>query len=195
MQPGCLDKGVCTKGVVGMGKSLFGQLKGVLSREKKSSIAVPASQPSSSANLSRIGLAGAATPAAPAGQQDFSGFSPAPSVDMGFMAGEAMPGTAGGQIAGGQIAGGQIVPVGIQFMAEVPLQQSAEEIVNVSRRATNCMDANLMPAADNKWNVIVTLSMQPVPQHIHEVETLMADWAGKLGGISKGWGLAQGHAA
>ena len=173
-----------------MGKSLFGQLKGMLSREKKSTIAAPASQLNSTANLSRIGLAGSATPPVEAGQPDFSGISPAPSVDMGFMAAETPPAA-----AGGQIAGGQTVPVGIQFMAEVPLQQSAEEIVNVSRRASNCMDANLIPAGDGKWNVIVTLSMQPVPQHIHEVESVMADWAGKLGGVSRGWGLAQGHAA
>ena len=186
-----MDQVVSSKGVLGMGKSLFGQLKGMLSREKKSTIAVPVPQPNSTANLSRIGLAAAATsPATETGQPDFSGFSPAPSVDMGIMGGDAMPG-----VAGTRPAGGQIVPVGIQFMAEVPLQQSAEEIINVSRRATNCLDANMAPAADGKWNVIVTLSMQPVPQQIHEVETVMADWAGKLGGVSRGWGLAQGTAA
>ncbi len=168
-----------------MGKSLFGQLKGMLSREKKSAIAVPASQPSAGNNLSRIGLAGDAPVMPGISQQPMQGFSPAPSVDLGMPAGEPMSG----------FGGAQIMPVGIQFLAEVPLQQSAEEIVNVSRRASNCLAANLQQAGDGKWNVVVTLSMQPVPQHIHEVETVMAEWAGKLGGASRGWGLAQGHAA
>ena len=47
--------------------------------------------------------------------------------------------------AASQTASASIKPVGVQFFAEVPLQQSAEEIVNVSRRASNCIDATMSP--------------------------------------------------
>jgi hypothetical protein len=53
----------------------------------------------------------------------------------------------------------------------------------------------MSPAGDGNWTIAITLRMLPVPQQIHNVESVLADWAGKLGGSSKGWGLAQGKAA
>jgi hypothetical protein len=77
----------------------------------------------------------------------------------------------------------------------VPLQQSAEEIVSVSQRGSNCLEATMSPAGDGNWTIAITLRMLPVPQQIHNVESVLADWVAKLGGTSKGWGLAQGKAA
>ena len=168
-----------------MGKSLFGKLKGVLYRKKTSEISAAAPQPQATANLSRIGL-GNATPY-PAGgatnAPDISGFSAVLPNGNGMPGAMAQPGTA------------HVQPVGVQFFAEVPLQQSAEEIVNVSRRASNCLDATMAPSGSGAWSVSITLNMSPVPQEIHTVETVLSEWASKLGGISKGWGLAQGQAA
>ncbi len=168
-----------------MGNSLFGKLKGVLSRKKKSDISAAAPQPQASTNLSRIGL-GTTTAAASAHQPnmpDISGFAAAMTAGQ-----PAMP-------SAPHAIDTEVSPVGVQFFAEVPLQASAEEIVNVSRSASNCMNAELSPAGDGTWSVSITLSMAPVPQEIHTVESVLADWAGKLGGSAKGWGLAQGRAA
>lgn len=164
-----------------MGKSLFGQIKGMLSKQKKSQISVAAETPPTTSNLSRIGLA---TGNAPVQQMEPVAAAPAPQVQM-TVTGMPQP----------SASMDQATPVGIQFYAEVPLQQSAEEIVNVSRRASNCQEALMSPTGDGAWQVSVTLKMLPVPQEIHTVESVLADWAGKLGGISKGWGLAQSRAA
>lgn len=164
-----------------MGKSLFGQLKNMLSRQKKSEISTPA-QPQAAANLSRIGLGNAAP--APVNGPDMSGFTQMPEGPAPGMT-----------VTGAAVGAGNTMPVAVQFFAEVPLQQSAEEIVSVSKRAANCINAEMNPAGEGRWTVSVTLNMAPVPQAIHEVETVLADWAGKLGGMSKGWGLAQGQAA
>lgn len=168
-----------------MGNSLFGKLKGVLSRKKKSEISTAAVQPPATANLSRIGL-GATTAAASAHQPnmpDISGFAAAMTAGQPAMP-PAFHSTAT-----------EVSPVGVQFFAEVPLQASAEEIVRVSRSASNCTNAELSLAGDGTWSVSITLNMAPVPQEIHTVESVLSDWAGKLGGSAKGWGLAQGRAA
>ena len=168
-----------------MGKSLFGKLKSVLSRKKTSEISAAAPQPQATANLSRIGLGNSApyTPDSAMNAPDISGFT------------TALPSGAPAMGAASQTASASIKPVGVQFFAEVPLQQSAEEIVNVSRRASNCIDATMSPDGNGAWSVSITLNMPPVPQEIHNVETVLAEWTGKLGGASKGWGLAQGQAA
>ena len=168
-----------------MGKSLFGKLKGVLSRKKTSEISTAAPQPQATANLSRIGLGNPSpyTPGAAMDVPDISGFSAV------LPSGNAFPGAPAP-------AGMANAPaVGVQFFAEIPLQQSAEEIVNVSRRASNCIRATMAPAGNGAWSVAITLNMPPVPQEIHDVETVLAEWTGKLGGSSRGWGLAQGQAA
>jgi hypothetical protein len=166
-----------------MGKSLFGQLKGLLSKEKKSAVRQSEPEPTGTANLSRIGLGGAtaeaAMPADPMPQS--TAFDP--SVQMAPMTPQAMPQQA------------DAAPASIQFFAEVPLQQSAEEIVSVSQRGSNCLEATMSPAGDGNWTIAITLRMLPVPQQIHNVESVLADWVAKLGGTSKGWGLAQGKAA
>ncbi len=168
-----------------MDKSLFGKLKGVLSRKNTSEISAAAPEPQATANLSRIGLGNSApyTPGSTANAPDISGFSAA------LPSGSAFPD------ASAKTAAANVPAVGVQFFAEVPLQQSAEEIVNVSRRASNCTDAAMSPASNGAWSVSITLNMPPVPQEIHTVETVLAEWTGKLGGTSKGWGLAQGQAA
>jgi hypothetical protein len=167
-----------------MGKSLFGQLKGLLSRQKKSDLGETEAPTSSVSNLSRIGLS-------TANEADMHAADPAqqeqavhdPSVQMTPATAQAMPEQQDAS------------PASIQFFAEVPLQQSAEEIVNVSQRGSNCLEATMTPAGDGNWSVSITLRMLAVPQQIHNVESMLADWAGKLGGTSKGWGLAQGKAA
>lgn len=168
-----------------MGKSLFGKLKSVLSRKKTSEISTAAQQPPATANLSRIGLgAGIAAAAAPqTNMPDISGFAAAMTTGQ-----PAMPSVS-------HAPNTEISPVGVQFFAEVPLQASAEEIVNVSRTASNCINAEMSPAGDGVWSVAITLNMAPVPQEIHTVESVLSEWTGKLGGMAKGWGLAQGRAA
>lgn len=170
-----------------MGNSLFGKLKSVLSRKKKSDISTAVEQPPATANLSRIGLGAggmaAATPQPNPNMPDISGFAAAMTTGK-----PAMPSASPASHA-------DVAPVGVQFFAEVPLQASAEEIVNVSRTASNCIRADMSPAGDGVWSVAITLNMSPVPQEIHTVESVLADWAGKLGGMAKGWGLAQGQAA
>ncbi len=166
-----------------MGNSLFGKLKGVLSRKKKSDISTAAPQPPATANLSRIGLGARGVSAHQPNMPDISGFAAAMTAGQPAMQ-PVFHSTAT-----------EISPVGVQFFAEVPLQASAEEIVRVSRSASNCINAELSPAADGTWSVSITLNMAPVPQEIHTVESVLSDWAGKLGGSAKGWGLAQGRAA
>ena len=110
-----------------MGESLFGKLRDVLSPEKTSDIAVPVNVTNSPANMARIGLA------------------------TGNSAGTAMPGQ-NSAVPGLPVAGIQpdpssqhIAPVGIQFFAEVPSQQCADEIVSISRGAHNCLSAVAQP--------------------------------------------------
>lgn len=165
-----------------MGKSLFGQLKGLLSKEKKSAVLQTEPEPTGTANLSRIGLGGAAPAEKPVDQSPQTSALD-PSVQMAPMTPQVMSEQA------------DAAPASIQFFAEVPLQQSAEEIVSVSKRGSNCLEATMSPAGDGNWTIAITLRMLPVPQQIHNVESVLADWAGKLGGSSKGWGLAQGKAA
>lgn len=166
-----------------MGKSLFGQLKGLLSKEKKSAVRQSEPEPTGTANLSRIGLGSTTTQAeAPVGSMPQTSALD-PSVQMAPMTPQARPEQADAS------------PASIQFFAEVPLQQSAEEIVSVSQRGSNCLEATMSPTGDGNWTIAVTLRMLPVPQQIHNVESVLADWAAKLGGSSKGWGLAQGKAA
>ncbi len=158
-----------------MGDSLFGKLRGILSRQKTSDISTTIVTSDPAASLSRIGLAArdtVPTPEVPSHDQHAS----VPDVQLA----EASPAAA---------------PVGIQFFAEVPMQQCADEIVNVSRRASNCLAAVSHAINENTWSVSVTLEMAPVPQRIHEIESTMQLWSEKLGGTSKGWGLTQNHAA
>ena len=167
-----------------MGKSLFGQLKGLLSRQKKSDLGETETATSSVSNLSRIGLSTANEAemhAAGPAEQELAAHDP--SVQMAPATAHV---TAEQQDAS---------PASIEFFAEVPLQQSAEEIVDVSQRGSNCLEATMSPTADGNWSVSITLRMLAVPQQIHNVESMLASWAGKLGGTSKGWGLAQGKAA
>lgn len=160
-----------------MSESFFGKLRDVLSSETTSDIAVPVSVTSSHANMARIGLA-------------------APTSVGTAMPGQNLP------VPGMPAAGMQpdpssqhIAPVGIQFFAEVPSQQCADEIVSISQAAHNCLSAVAQPVGDNIWTVAVTLCMTPVPQEIHAIETVFQTWAQKLGGASKGWGLSQHQAA
>ena len=41
------------------------------------------------------------------------------------------------------------------------LQQSAEEIVSVSKRGSNCLEATMSPAGDGNWTIAITLRMLP----------------------------------
>ncbi|WP_108882575.1 ribonuclease E inhibitor RraB [Anderseniella sp. Alg231-50] len=160
-----------------MGESLFGKLRDVLSREKTSDIVTPVSVTGSPANLARIGLA----TRSPAGTELPGGNLPAPGMPTDPLQ-QAAPSSG-------------VAPVDIQFFAEVPSQQCAEEIVSISQGATNCQSAQAQPISDTVWTVAVTLCMAPVPQEIHAIETVFQTWAQKLGGASKGWGLSQNQAA
>ena len=156
-----------------MGESLFGKLRDVLSREKTSDIDGPLYDTNSPANLARIGLATGNRPATVLpGQNSAVPGLPVPETQ---------------QAPSSQA----IAPVGIQFFAEVPSQQCANEIVSISQVAQNCLSAEAQPAGDNLWTVAITLCMTPVPQEIHAIETVFQTWAQKLGGASKGWGLSQ----
>lgn len=160
-----------------MGESLFGKLRDVLSREKTSDIDTAVNVAASPANLARIGLA-TSTPVSPA-TSNLS--APVPEMPVASMQPE--PGST------------DIAPVGIQFFAEVPTRECADEIVSISQGAQNCLSAEAQPAGDSIWNVAVTLCMMPVPQEIHTIETVFQTWAQELGGTSKGWGLNQNQAA
>lgn len=160
-----------------MGESLFGKLRDVLSSEQTSDIAIQDSAINPSANLARIGLA------------------------SGNVQGTTMPHDGSpvfDQMATGSQQGlppPNVAPVGIQFFAEVPSQECANEIMSVSRSGENCLSADAQPVGDGIWTVAVTLCMAPVPQEIHAIETVLQTWAQKLGGISKGWGLSQNQPA
>ena len=160
-----------------MGESLFGKLRDVMSREKTSDIDGPVSVANSTASLARIGLA-----------------TGNPAATVSSNQGSVMPGLS---VPAAQPAppSSAIAPVGIQFFAEVPSQQCANEIVSLSQVAQNCLSAEAQPIGDNLWTVAVTLCMTPVPQEIHAIETVFQTWAQKLGGASKGWGLSQNQAA
>lgn len=160
-----------------MGESLFGKLRDVLSREKTSDIDGPVYDTNSPANLARIGLATGNRPATVLPGQN-----------------SAVPGLPVAEVQQAPSAQA-IAPVGIQFFAELPSQQCAEEIVSISRSAHNCLSAEAQPVADSIWTVAITLCMTPVPQEIHAVETVFQTWARKLGGVSKGWGLSQNQVA
>lgn len=160
-----------------MGESLFGKLRDVMSREKTSDIDGAVSAASPSASLARIGLA----TGNPTGTVSSNHGSTMPELSVPGVQ-PAPPASA-------------IAPVGIQFFAEVPSQQCANEIVTISQVAQNCLSAEAQPAGDDLWTVAVTLCMTPVPQEIHAIETVFQTWAQKLGGASKGWGLSQNQAA
>ena len=164
-----------------MGSSLLGKFKGLLSRQKKSKIASQEPLSDATVNLSRIGMAvkAATQPAVEPPPVQASGDATPPDV----------------QLVQSQPAPAEVSDVGIQFFAELPLQHSAEEVVTVSRRAENCLSAEAQPVGEGFWSVAITLSMQPVPQEIHNIEATLEAWTGKLGGSSKGWGLSQGQAA
>lgn len=160
-----------------MGESLFGKLRDVLSREKTSDITSPVNVMNSPATLARIGLATG---------------NPAGTVLPGQNS--AVPGMPVAEIQ--QVpSSSAIAPVGIQFFAEVPSQQCANEIVSISQGAHNCLSAEAQPVGDSLWTVAITLCMTPVPQEIHAIETVFQTWAQKLGGASKGWGLSQNQTA
>jgi len=160
-----------------MGESLFGKLRDVMSREKTSDIDGPVSVANSTASLARIGLA----TGTPTGTELSNQGSAMPGLSVPAVQ-SATPSSA-------------IAPVGIQFFAEVPSQQCANEIVSISQIAQNCLSAEAQPAGDDLWTVAITLCMTPVPQEIHAIETVFQTWAQKLGGASKGWGLSQNQAA
>jgi len=160
-----------------MGESLFGKLRDVMSREKTSDIAIQASAMNSSTNLARIGLA---TGNMQATTMPHDGSPVSPSLAAGTQPGLPSP---------------NVAPVGIQFFAELPSQECANEILSVSQRAENCLSAESQPVGEGIWTVAVTLSMAPVPQEIHAIETVLQTWAQKMGGASKGWGLSQNQAA
>ncbi len=160
-----------------MGESLFGKLRDVLSREKTSDIDTTVNIAVSPANLARIGLA----TGTPVSQTTPDLGAPAPEMPVAGIQQEA--------------AASDIAPVGIQFFAEVPTQECANEIVSVSQAAQNCLSAEAQPVGDSIWSVAVTLCMMPVPQEIHAIEMVFQTWAQKLGGTSKGWGLSQNQAA
>ncbi len=160
-----------------MGESLFGKLRDVMSREKTSDITIQDSVINASTNLARIGLA------------------------TGNPHGTTMP-QDGSPVSGSLAVGTQpslppphVDPVGIQFFAELPTQECADEILAISKRAENCLSTESQPVGGGVWQVAVTLCMAPVPQEIHAIETVLQTWAQKLGGTSKGWGLSQNQAA
>ena len=160
-----------------MGESLFGKLRDVLSREKTSDFAGPMEVTGNPANQARIGLAlGNRTASAMSGQHS------------------DVPGGAIAEIQQDPSATAT-APVGIQFFAEVPSQECAQEFVSISQCAHNCLTTDAHSAEDGIWTVAVTLCMTPVPQEIHAIETVFQTWAQKLGGASKGWGLSQNQAA
>jgi hypothetical protein len=160
-----------------MGERLFGKLRDAMSRENTSDIAVPVSVTSSPANMARIGLAARN----PAGTAMSSQNLPVPGMPAAGI--QQHP------------SSHHIAPVGIQFFAEVPSQQCADEIVSISQGAHNCLAAEAQPTGDSIWTVAVTLCMTPVPQEIHAIETVFQTWAQKLGGASKGWGVSQHQVA
>lgn len=159
-----------------MGESLFGKLRDLLSREKVSDIDNPVYVTNSRTNLARIGLA--------TGNRSGSGMSGQDPTATGSPVAEVQQNPSPAAIG----------PVGIQFFVEVPSQQCAEEIMSISKCAHNCLSAEAHPAGDSIWTVAVTLGMAPVPQEIHNIETMFQAWAQKLGGGSKGWGLSRNQA-
>ncbi len=161
-----------------MGESLFGKLRGVLSREQTSDIAFQNSEVNPTANLARLGLASGNMQAAMTPHVGSLDFEP-------LAAGAVQPG----------LPLPNVTPVGIQFFADVPSQEGADEIMSVSQNGENCLSADKKPAGDGIWTVAVTLFMAPVPQEIHAIETVLQTWAQKLGGTSRGWGLSQDQAA
>ena len=165
-----------------MGSSLFGKLKGMLSSQKTSDISRTAPSTSTISDLSRIGLATKST----ASPMENSSVDSTPAVNM------SAPDVVLSQQTNTSF---NTSPVGVQFFAEVPHQQCAEEIVNVSKRANNCLSAVAQPIGGDLWSVSITLNMTPVPQDIHTVESTLQAWTEKLGGSSKGWGLSQNQAA
>ena len=160
-----------------MGESLFGKLRDVMSREKTSDIADQGSAISSGASLARIGLA-TGTPQALAIPQQIPPVSGSTAI-------ATQTGTPPANVE----------QVGIQFFAELPNQEAANEILEVSQRADNCLSTESQAVGDGFWQVAVTLSMAPVPQEIHAIEATLQTWAQKMGGTSKGWGLSQNQAA
>jgi len=171
-----------------MGESLFGKLRDVLSRETTSEIAIQDTVVSSGTNLARIGMAtgnptGTMMPQAGPPVSDPTQFATQPGLPASQVA--IQP----------DLPASQVAPVGIQFFAELPTQESADEISSVSQRAKDCLSTESNPAGDGVWTVAVTLCMAPVPQEIHAIETVLQTWAQKMGGTSKGWGLSQNQAA
>lgn len=160
-----------------MGESLFGKLRGVLARETTSDIEVQEPTVSPGANLARIGLA--------TGNLKESVM---PQDGSSFAGSTAVPAHPG-------LPTSSVEPVGIQFFAELPTQECATEISSVSQRAENCLSTEAKPVGDGVWSVAVTLSMAPVPHEIYAIESVLQTWAQKMGGVSKGWGLSQNHAA
>ncbi len=160
-----------------MGESLFGKLRDVLSREKTSDIDSQVSVASSAAGLARIGLATGNATASVLSDQN-----------------STIPGVSVPQAPQAPLSSANAA-VGIQFFAEVPSQQCANEIVTISQGARDCLSAEAQPAGGDLWTVAITLCMTPVPQEIHAIETVFQTWAQKLGGASKGWGLSQNQAA
>ncbi len=160
-----------------MGESLFGKLRGVLSRETTSDIAAQESVVNSGANLARIGLV--------TGNLKDSELPPNSPPVTGETAGALPP----------SLPTSSVEPVGIQFFAELPTQECANEISSVSQLAEDCLSTEVKPAGDGVWSVAVTLRMSPIPQEIHAIESLLQTWAQKMGGVSKGWGLSQNQAA
>ena len=142
-----------------MGESLFGKLRGVLSRETTSDVAVQDSSVSTGANLARIGLATDNLKGTVMPQDGLS-------VD-GSTAAAAHP----------DLPTSSVEPVAIQFFAELPTQECANEISSVSQRAENCVSTEAKPVGDGVWSVAVTLSMAPVPQEIYTIESVLQTWA------------------
>lgn len=160
-----------------MGESLFGKLRDVMSREKTSDIDGAVDTAASQAGLARIGLATGTRASTAVPSPDLS----VPEMPVAGM--EQVPQSP------------NTAPVGIQFFAEVPTRECADEIVSISQGAQNCLSAEAQPVDDSIWTVAITLCMTPVPQEIHAIETVFQTWAQKLGGTSKGWGLSQNQAA
>ena len=161
-----------------MGESLFGKLRGVFSRETTSDITAQIDVVNSGANLARIGLAG----------NTVAQSNGLPSGNLSFGETPTVP-------AQQNLPASDVEPVGIQFFAELPTEESANEISAISQQAENCLSSETKPAGDGVWSVAVTLKMAPVPHEIYAIESVLQTWAQKMGGAAKGWGLSQNQAA
>jgi Regulator of ribonuclease activity B len=83
--------------------------------------------------------------------------------------------------------------VAIEFRALVPNEAAAREIAEVSRRGSDCAEAESSPSgrSDLSWQVLVTLNMIPKPEAIRDNVELVALFSSRLGGRADGWQMRE----